>query len=207
MHPPSSTPAVGNLRSKYCQYNKPKPPSTAGMAKSFLARQEDDKAKIDCNRPPDAVAVTPVTLLHPVFSQFLDDCQTHEVTADDNTFALELSHAMSKFYEVEKTRAQEIRGVFERWGLCFTESTTDHGYKTHGDLSVNDHRYAIAEFKNEVTSSGAEPYNQAILYYFESTRDTAETLVNTCLPCMIILLFGLCPAFTCEAPLTICTFC
>lgn len=180
---------VGNLRNEYSSYNKPKPPSIAGTAKYFSARQQDDKAKIDCNRPPGAVAAIPVTLLHPVFPQFLDDCETCEVSAGDNGFALELSLAMSKSYEDEKTRAEEIRRLFERWGLCFTVSTTHHGYSTDGDLSVDNHRYTIAEIKNEVTGLGADPYNQAILYYFEWTRDIAA-LENTCLPCMLILLFG-----------------
>ncbi|KAI9462714.1 hypothetical protein HD554DRAFT_2195842 [Boletus coccyginus] len=176
-------------------------PSIAGVAKSFFARQEDEKAKIDCDRPPGAMGTIPVTLLHPVFPRFLDDCETHEVTADDNAFALELSHTMSKFYEGENTRAEEIRRLFERWGVCFTVSTTDHGFTTDGDLDVNDHRYAIVEIKNEITSSGADPYNQGILYYLEWTRDTAKTLENTCLPCMLILLFGQCSAFMCVAPL------
>lgn len=143
----------------------------------------------------------PVTLLHPVFPRFLDDCETHEVTADDNAFALELSHTVSEFYEGENTRAEEIRRLFERWGLCFTVSTTDHGFTTDGDFSVNDHRYAIVEIKNEITSSGADPYNQGILCYLEWTRDTAKTLENTCLPCMLVLLFGQRSAFMCVAPL------
>ncbi|KIJ63839.1 hypothetical protein HYDPIDRAFT_29189, partial [Hydnomerulius pinastri MD-312] len=137
-------------------------PSSGGQLEEFSKRQNDPKQAIYCNRPHSARATIPVTLLHPVFGQFLDDCETRETTAEDNAFAMEFSIAMSNFYLDEQERAQEIRNVFSAWDLDFTCSNVgDAEYMTGGDISVNDYRYAIAEFKNEVCSTGAEPYAQA----------------------------------------------
>ncbi|KAF9235048.1 hypothetical protein BU15DRAFT_51885 [Melanogaster broomeanus] len=192
-HPPSS---FGSLplhgveaqRHTFIRQNAPVAPSSSGKAKTFFERQALPDNLIYCNRPRATAATIPATLLHAAFGQFLDDCERHEITAADNSFAQELSIAMSDFYVDEKVRADTVRGVFSKWGLPFTVSHTLNGYVTDGEMSVNDYRYAIAEFKNEVGSTGAEPYCQANLYYLDATREYAT--MTGCWPCIIVLLFG-----------------
>ena len=72
---------------------------------------------------------------------------------------------------------------------------------TDGHISVNDRCCAIAHFRGEVGSTGVEPYNQASLYYLESTREHATKMGGSSLPCMIILLFGLFGLFLLKASL------
>ncbi|KAF9235326.1 hypothetical protein BU15DRAFT_89607 [Melanogaster broomeanus] len=169
-----------------------KAPSDCGKYATFSKEQDKSEVAIHCNRPPPATEAVPPTLLHPVFGQFLDDCENHEIQWQDSRFAMELSAAMSAFYVDEAARAQAVRDVFAGCGgLHFTRTKIeDTDYMTDGDISLNGHRFAIAEFKNEVGCSGAEPYAQASLYYLESTRRHAATMAYSVLPCFIILLFG-----------------
>ncbi|KAL4063624.1 hypothetical protein V8B97DRAFT_2106049 [Scleroderma yunnanense] len=131
-----------------------------------------DEQTIYHNRPP---AIIPVTLLHTVSGQFLDDCNTHEITADDN----------SPFYLDERIRTQAICDEFSKSNLHFVV-----GHVMEGHISVNRYRCVIALFNIEVDTTGADPYNQAISHYLESTRHYAATLWGPSLPCMIVLFLG-----------------
>jgi len=131
-----------------------------------------------------------------VFGEFLDTCNSGVVTAEDHCFALNLSTAMSSFYENESARAKKIREIFQRYRLVFTRSRIEPtNYETDGDMSLDGIRYVLTEMKNEVCSSGAEPYAQAALYYQEAMREHAEKLAHSVLPCLIVLVFGLSPFF------------
>jgi hypothetical protein len=46
------------------------------------------------DRPPSAPSTVPVTLLHPVFNDFIDDCENYQPTRSDHAFALELANAV-----------------------------------------------------------------------------------------------------------------
>lgn len=43
-----------------------------------------ESTHIPCGRSHDLEEIIPLTLLHQVFGQFIDDCQTGTVTEDDN---------------------------------------------------------------------------------------------------------------------------
>ncbi|KAF9231109.1 hypothetical protein BU15DRAFT_56568 [Melanogaster broomeanus] len=197
-HPPPSAYSlrperqVEAQRGMFLRKKQSKAPSSHGLHATFSGEQIKSELAIHCNRPPTAAESIPPTLLHPAFGQFLDDCETHEITEKDNTFALELSVAMSAFYVDEAVRAQAVRNVFaKRGGIHFTRTKIEEtNYMTDGDISLNGHRFAIAEFKNEVGCTGAEPYAQASLYYLESTRRYAATMAHSVLPCFIVLVFG-----------------
>jgi len=64
-------------------------------------------------------------------------------------------------------------------------------FTTDGDLSIGNYRFLIAKFKNEIGSTAAEPFFQAILYFLEATRKLATHHLNSILPCIIVLIFGL----------------
>ncbi|KIK78612.1 hypothetical protein PAXRUDRAFT_16777 [Paxillus rubicundulus Ve08.2h10] len=168
-----------------------KAPSEFGRHLAFSKEQKRSDLAIHCNRPPSAAEVVPATLLHPVFGQFLDDCETHEITKEDSSLTRELSAAMSTFYSDEASRAQAVRDVFAKGGIRFS-STEIEGteYITDGDISLDGYRFFIAEFKNEVGCTGAEPYAQASLHYLEATRRYAATMGHSALPCFIVLAFG-----------------
>ncbi|KAH7918819.1 hypothetical protein BV22DRAFT_1075898 [Leucogyrophana mollusca] len=184
----------GNLvvqREIFLDANAPKSPSIYARAEEFYSQQNDVSQNILCGCPRPTDAPIPVTLLHPVFGQFIDDCESHTVTMEDSAFLLRLSTAMSAFNSDVETRAQTIRDEFADWGLHFIRSNIEGtSYEIQGDMSVDGHRYAIAEFANEIGFEGADPYVQASLRYLESTRMHALEFPGSALPCFIILVFG-----------------
>ena len=153
---------VADERLLYLKKNKPAAPSSEGVVGVFSRRQENSTKRIECNRPPSTAPTTPLTLLHPVFGEFLDTCNSGDVTAEDHDFALNLSRAMSSFCGNESARATKIRDIFKHYVFICTKIGRTN-YETDGDISLIGHRYALMEIKNEVCSSGPEPYAQAAL--------------------------------------------
>ncbi|KAG2355629.1 hypothetical protein BDR07DRAFT_1492973 [Suillus spraguei] len=70
-------------------------PSAGAKPASFAATQE--KEEYLCNRPRRAADSLPVTLIEPIFAEFVDDCQNHQPTDCDNDFVWKLSKNMSSF--------------------------------------------------------------------------------------------------------------
>ena len=145
---------VATERVLYLANNKPIAPSSAGKSNVFAQRQENPVNRIECNRPPSTAPATPPTLLHRVFGEFLDTCNSGNVTAEDHDFALNLSRAMSSFYETESGRARKVREIFEQYGLVFIRTKIGRtNYETDGDISLNGFRYVLVEIKNEICST------------------------------------------------------
>jgi len=146
---------------------------------------------IYCNRPQSASATIPASLLHSAFGKFIDDCENHMPTAEDNKLVLELSTVMSNFYADEGTRAQRIHSLFAEHGIHLMRTKIeDTKFETDGDISYKNFRLAIVEIKNDLGYTGAEASAQAILYYLESTRKQAPKMQESVLPCLLIVMFG-----------------
>ncbi|OJA12588.1 hypothetical protein AZE42_06901, partial [Rhizopogon vesiculosus] len=81
-----------------------------------LARLQAKKEYL-CNRPRDAAGPVPVTLLEPIFAEFVDDCKNYQPTAADSQFVRELSEEMCGFYTQEPMRMHKFRELFLRHGI------------------------------------------------------------------------------------------
>lgn len=66
-------------------------------------------------------------------------------------------------------------------------------FTTDSDLSIGKCRFVIAEFQNEIGSMATEPFfhDQTILNFLEATQKLATQHLNSVLPCIIVLIFGL----------------
>ena len=171
--------------------NSPQKPSSTATPSVFRDRQVVSDRAIPCGRPFAFHDRVPITLLHPVFSQFVEDTQNIQLTPGDNTLAMDLAVAMAAFYPDEATRAESIRTVLEAHEVHFNVTKTKTtGYETDGDISTRGYRFVLAEFKNEAGSCSGEPYFQTIGYYLESTRLQAPKMVNSPLPCLLLSIFG-----------------
>ena len=169
-----------------------KSPSERGKPKEFLKVQSDSRDPgFHFNRPFSCASTIPTTLHHPVFGKFIDDCETHVPTRDDNALALDLSYAMSQIYDNELLRANEFRRILTKYKIRTTVTTIDSSFKTDGDMQYDNSRFLIIEVKAEIAAAGAEPLFQAICYYLESTRQKMERSTGSSLPCLLIYLFGL----------------
>ena len=66
--------------------------------------QENPKLAILNGRPRAAEGKIPVTLLHPIFARFAEDCESIIPTAQDNELALELLNTMPNLFPYENDR-------------------------------------------------------------------------------------------------------
>lgn len=121
--------------------------------------------------------------------QFQDDCKTSIPAAEDFELLDSIVDVMSRVYNSEKDRQNEILAAFGCNKLPIIGSNIGL-YMTDGDLKLDRFRYVLAELKNEFGSTKSEPYFQAILYYLESTREQAVVYSLSILPCFVILIFG-----------------
>ena len=162
-----------------------------GAPVEFSKQQNDKERAIHFDRPPSTAFPIPATLLNPIFGKFIDDCQTHEPTAEDNKLILKLSTAMSSFFGDELTRASKFREILGASKMDFTSTVLEGTrYTTDGDIQSNKCRYAILEVKNEIGSSSAEPHFQAMSYYVCSTKPKVSERAHFRFPCILITLFG-----------------
>ena len=174
-------------RENFCQRRKPAAPSNGGEPPMFVKDQGVEC--IPCNRPYNSPAALPLSLLHPIFGQFVDDAEDYVPTSDDPAFFFKFVEAMAAIYNLEKERMEAVLKVFQDSAMD-VKRTGIGNYTTDGDMSYDKFRFAFFEFKNEVGSKGAEPFFQAILYYLEATRGFAAQHSDSVLPSIIVLIFG-----------------
>ncbi|KAF8872350.1 hypothetical protein BD779DRAFT_347432 [Infundibulicybe gibba] len=172
----------------------PAAPSTRAQIQKFSELQNNPDHAIHCNRPQSASHPIPVTLLHPIFGQFKDECETHTPTCEDNTLVLEMSRIMSAIYPDEESRQRGVFRLFERYDIPMHRSDIQGAsYSTDAGITHRDFPLAIAKIENEVGSGSgsADPYAQAAFYYLESTREHwALKYPASPLPSIIITIFG-----------------
>ncbi|KAH7904758.1 hypothetical protein BJ138DRAFT_1018649 [Hygrophoropsis aurantiaca] len=188
-----------NRRSIYLSQGDADPPSTGGKPSVFSKKQT--KKVYLCNRPSDAADALPVTLIEPIFGQFVDDYQKIAPTDTDNSFVLELSREMSSFHGDENRRMHKFRRMLSSYGITLhaasvgsTKCTSD------GHLMVGKFVAAIVEGKNEIGSGIAEPFLEAIMYYrkfIEILHNPQDDIAHlrSVVPCFHIIVFGACIGF------------
>ena len=182
---------IGAARKQFCALRLTAFPSAEAEPEVFKRGQQ--KAIINCNRPYDTAKTLPLRLSHPVFGQFMDDCKSFKPTTEDKAFIYKFVEAMSKIYDMEKDRQTAILDLFGTAGIDMQPNRivgTD--YMTDGSSLVAGRLlYVLAELKNEIGSTASEPYLQAVLQFLESTKEYASEYLDSGLPCMILLIFGM----------------
>ncbi|KAG1883545.1 uncharacterized protein F5891DRAFT_1203239, partial [Suillus fuscotomentosus] len=169
-------------------------PSAGAKPSAFSTKQ--DQQEYLCNRPRRAADPVPITLLEPIFAEFVDDCQKYEPTVHDNDFVLQLSEKMASFYPNELARMNTFRQVLRDYGIILNASmvgstgcTTDrHILSTNGQFVL-----MIIEGKNEIGSGTAEPFMEAMLYYRKFMEDSKIEMarLRSFIPCIHIIVFDL----------------
>jgi hypothetical protein len=127
-----------DIREQLKQYNTSFPrmaPPSQWKVSEFRKLQENTQHHIYWDRPPCAAAIIPVTLLRCIFGQFMDDCDKHHPTTEDNDLVLALSTAMSQFFPKESGRASTLRQVLRDHGID-TSATFIDGIEYSTDNSA-----------------------------------------------------------------------
>jgi len=98
---------------------------------------------------------------------------------------------MSEFFPSEKKRTAALEDVLAEHGIEMAATViSGTEYTTDGDMQLHLYRYLIAEIKNEIGSKAAEPYAQAILYHYHSTKNKALENPMFNFPCFVLTVFG-----------------
>jgi len=178
-------------------YNKlpNKPPSQLGEPEEFFKLQGNSTV-FHFERPLSASHDIPPTLLHPSFGDFLDDCERHSPTREDNMLAYDLRSGMSSYFKHEYERVDMFVKILKKHNILTQGSQIrSHGttYKTDLDMQTNNFRFVIVEYKNEIGHKGAEPLLQGIWYYQRSVGGDNMQIAkhtNSTLPCLLLYAFG-----------------
>ncbi|PPQ97462.1 hypothetical protein CVT26_002810 [Gymnopilus dilepis] len=188
-NPVPSTNQLLENRKAFCEKRPTSAPSSSGMPQPFHRKQNNPDTAIPCNRPANCSTALPLSLLHPIFGNFADDAENYEPQPDDAQFVMDFVTAMVEIYDKENGRQDAILELFEKYHVPL-KATGIGRYQTDGDAFVGLFRYLLLEIKNEVGSTGAEPFFQSSLDFLEETRHLAAQHLNSTLPCLIVLIFG-----------------
>ena len=206
--PTSPPPALPTLLKERQDYNRDFPdvtPSSLGAPSIFSQIQTKPKQKIPWSRPQEADSPIPVLLFHHIMREFVDDCDNHRPVDADDSLVLNLTHAMSQFYETEANRAADLRDILVEHGIPIAIRPLhfkNREFRTNGAIDHGGHLISIFVVKNEISGTGAEPYAQAIVNYHHSVSDKSTEHqtwkvedLNFNFPCLIVTVFGLTLSF------------
>ncbi|KAG1904999.1 uncharacterized protein F5891DRAFT_1183658 [Suillus fuscotomentosus] len=174
-------------------------PSAGAKPSAFSMKQ--DQQEYLCNRPRRAADPVPITLLEPIFAEFVDDCQNHQPTVRDNDVVLQLSEKMASFYPNELARMNTFRQVLRDYGIILNASMVGStGCTMDGHLLSTNRQFVlmIIEGKNEIGSGAAEPFMEAMLYYRKFMEDSKIEMarLRSFIPCIHIIVFRACIGFS-----------
>ncbi|KAF8584767.1 hypothetical protein K439DRAFT_1345081 [Ramaria rubella] len=153
-----------------------------------------------CNRPEEA-ASTPITLLHPIFGQFVDDCKVDISNPKINLFVRELAKEMCKFYDEGRSRAQKFRDlIWNHFGIKLeTADIPNTALATDGHATVGYYVYIRSEGRNEACNTKADPALQTAIYYHHHIKNVSLEILGSRFPCIHIYYFGACLGFSGSA--------
>jgi len=178
---------VQGAHKKFLKNNSLNKPSATATPLIFRKWQAQRTQAISCERPRTYKDPIPTTLLHPIFGQFIKDTRNIQLTTNDNELTMDLAGAMSALYTDESKWAKKIKDILETYNVHFSITKIKvTGYETDSDISTQNYRYVVVEFKNEAGNTSGEPYFQTIGYYLESTRLDAPKMPNSPLPCLLL---------------------
>lgn len=105
-----------------------------------------------------------VSLYYVGFQNFMDNCAQIKPTPDDYSFAMELCTEMAKYYPSEVERQTALCQLLVKYSPNSNIVMSKRG-EGRCDIVIDDLIYI--ELKNEVGSTGAESFSEAVSYYIQ----------------------------------------
>ena len=134
--------------------------SPSDLAK--MARQLDDK-KFAFNHPPDP-KILPLTLLDPIFAQFVANIKHYQPTLKDEVLVHELHQVMSESWQDEATQAKKFWKTLEEHYCIklYAGDVSGTRRRTDSHVGVGNYLYVVYEVKG--WNGKGDPEVQAGLY-------------------------------------------
>lgn len=167
-----------------------KPPSTGAQAGEMRRQQRSRNVDAIYNGRPISLSPTPITIYHPIFSQFARDASDDSaLTKEELETADNFISISSVFYVDEGERQEKLQNVlaslFRGCGVISRETTFPVGTSSvkpngHASTVCPNHGFAAAfrlfmEMKNGVGEGGCDPLLQAECVYIALiSRDTVR---------------------------------
>jgi hypothetical protein len=133
-----------------------------------------------------------LTLLHPVFAEFIDDAKTMGPKHIDYETASDIRDTICQFLTEKEIRAKIGEHLSRYFGLKVSSGHVGASEaSTDGHITVGNHPIFILELKRELGSTHLEPTLQA-LAYFGLFCDQYQLWddITSCHPCFIVHMAG-----------------
>ncbi|KAG2057245.1 hypothetical protein BDR06DRAFT_1005282 [Suillus hirtellus] len=174
-------------------------PLTSAKPSAFSTKQDQQEYLYNC--PRRAANPISITLLEPIFTEFMDDSQKYKLTVHDNDLVLQLLEKMASFYPNELTWMNTFWQVLQDYSIILNASMVGStGYITDRHLLSTNGQFVliIIEGKNESGSGAAKPFMEAMLYYQKFMEDLKIEIarLRSFIPCIHIIIFRACIGFS-----------
>jgi hypothetical protein len=137
----------------------------------------------------------PATLLHPVFNEFIDDCNNYCLTKEDSKLVVKLSFKMACLHQLENICQTKFVLILDEYSLKLSDSHIgDSRCTTDSNICISEHLTLLVKFKNEMGSKGAEPVFQSAIYYIRQLKylEIWKGLnIHSPYPCIVMYMIGL----------------
>ncbi|KAF7973810.1 hypothetical protein HWV62_14184 [Athelia sp. TMB] len=191
--PPLEQESAKRLRTEHNDRFPSAPPSQAGVEQYFKRLQEQwDGPFAYCNRPASASSI-PVTLMHPIFAQFVADSRTYEPTPADNALVLELCMEMSATFHTQEDRRRIFTSVLQSHyeiDLIAGKLTGD-GFSSDGHRVTNGFLDVCTVAAGAGSCGGVDPFLRGCVCYHEASRAQIVEHSFSALPCLLLVYSGL----------------
>ncbi|KAF9002684.1 hypothetical protein BDQ17DRAFT_1542161 [Cyathus striatus] len=174
-------------------------PSSLGSFRKFREFQKQENFKeqgYNYPRPVEREHRLPLTLLDPLFAEFVHNFQLVKPTEIAYECALKLRQRMNDFYDKETERAEVIREILNKLGFNIQPGQVHHNpngskfsYRSDGHIDISGSPVIVLEVKNEFSAAHTEPILQAVLY-FDYMVKGIKNLSQSLYPCIILTVVG-----------------
>jgi len=153
-----------------------------GCWRNFL---KDFGEQVDCHRTSMESNSLPITLMHRVFAEFVQNCQSITLSNESCTFAHVLCRTMLEDYKKEKEMAQAARALLKQFLKVDIMVLSTHRSQSDGSYRLNEHLILNLEVKTQ-SGSRSDPSMQNVAYFLEHLPDA----ISRQLPCLLLDLSG-----------------
>jgi hypothetical protein len=165
-----------------CRRKKNKAPSSEGHFQAFEKEQAKNGHEIRCGRPISLDGPVPASLFDETLSQFHYNLMHCSPSPEDILCFRKLRANLTGFFADEDKRRDKLIEILREEGILppggHLNPNTIGDFTTDGDLRVTERfgefLYYVQEVKNEFSTGGAEPYFEAIHYWWAHIRRHIE---------------------------------